>query len=146
MGLFISKISNVENTNINKITPEMSEKIELIRIPPILDNMYDYDDIIYSGKINNKDRFTLLIINNRLQCIIPETNIEYTDTVKIATALESLIIKEDGENISDLSDNEYETIKYIQRLSDKIKMMSNRDNKIAIFEHFKIVIPFAAAP
>ena len=136
MGLFSSKIDNVVDMSMNEIK---KEKIELKRISKHqYIHINNNNNISYSGKLKQKDHFTFLIINDRLQCIIPEGVIEYSDVNKISIALESIRKNENIDIGSEFSYRDYDTIKVVQKLSDKIKMTANRDNKINIFEHFTI--------
>lgn len=131
MGIFRSKIDTVIDPSMNKI-------IELKRIQKTLDISIDNNNISRSGKLQDKDKFTYLIINDKLQCIIPENAIEYSDVGIVELALDSLNENECLDEENEISYKDYETIKYIQKLYDKIKMTSNNNNKIVIFEKFTI--------
>lgn len=136
MGIFNSRIDIIVDPSMNENPPE---KIELRRIHKTLEiHNNKNDNISYSGKLHNKDQFTYVIINDKLQCIIPENIIKYSDVNKITNAVESLKKNEYRDKESEISYREYEKLKIVQKLSDKIKMLTDRDNKIDILEHFTI--------
>jgi hypothetical protein len=135
MGIFNSKIENIVDLSMNENLPE---KLELRRIHKKQGFHHNKEDnISYSGKLNNKDQFTYVIINDKLQCIIPENIIKYSDVNQISNILE-LVKKKDHKEDEEFTYKDYEKIKIVQKLSDKIKMLTDRDNKIDILEHFTI--------
>ena len=114
------------------------KKIELKRIKKTHELHYNTNNnILYSGELHNTDRFIYVVINDKLQCIIPENIIKYSDVNIMTNALESLNI-ECRDKEGKFTYNEYKKLRIVQKLSDRIKMLSDHNSNINIFEHFTI--------
>jgi len=136
MGIFSSKVDIIIDPSMNEITVE---KIELKRAGksfelPNKKNKH----IFYSGKLNQRDQFTYVIINDKLQCIIPENIIKYSDVTTMSIALESVKRNEYRDREEELMYQEYDKLKVAQKLSDRMHMLSDKNNKINLLHHFTI--------
>ena len=83
-------------------------------------------------------QFTYVIINDKLQCIIPENIIKYSDVTTMSIALESVKRNEYRDREEELMYQEYDKLKVAQKLSDRMHMLSDKNNKINLLHHFTI--------